>query len=345
MTSLEKQLRRYKPAWLGDRKEDTYILTRQGLEKNQVFIYLATIAGGLALGLVSPDIGTVLEYALWPVLGLLLYTTFTQVPLTHLRDAFTDSRFLIAAVVGNFIAMPLVVWALLVLSPDDPAVRLGILMVLLVPCTDWFITFTQIGGGDTRRAITFSPISLLLQIALLPVYLWLFLGEGFTTSVAHGDMLAAFVGLILVPLIAAFITEKWAGCDEKHSSLIARLGWFPVPLLAVVIFIIAVSQVGLVAGSGALLGHLLVVFVCFLVVAGALAKVFAMFFRLPPDQGRVLAFSFGTRNSFVVLPIALALPPSFEVVAVVIVFQSLVELLGMVVYLWWVPKRLFPVTA
>jgi hypothetical protein len=38
----------------------------------------------------------------------------------------------------------------------------------------------------------------------------------------------------------------------------------------------------------------------------------------------------------------LALPPSHELAIVAIVFQSLVELFGMVVYLWWVPHRLFP---
>ena len=46
-----------------------------------------------------------------------------------------------------------------------------------------------------------------------------------------------------------------------------------------------------------------------------------------------VAFSFGTRNSFVVLP--LALPVSLEMAVVVVVCQSLVELLGMIAYLRW----------
>ena len=44
------------------------------------------------------------------------------------------------------------------------------LLVLLVPCTDWFITFTRLGGGDTLRAITVTPLNLLVQLLLLPVY-------------------------------------------------------------------------------------------------------------------------------------------------------------------------------
>lgn len=49
----------------------------------------------------------------------------------------------------------------------------------------------------------------------------------------------------------------------------------------------------------------------------------------------------GTRNSFVVLPLALLLPAGWEVAAVVIVVQSLVELFGMVAYVWVIPRHLF----
>ncbi|MFN3532583.1 MAG: arsenic resistance protein [Candidatus Brocadia sp.] len=321
------------------------MLTRQALEKNQVFIYLAAIAIGLITGIFLPGIGEAFESVLWPVLGVLLYTTFSQIPLTHLRDVFAEPRFLIVATVGNFVLIPLVAWILMILAPDDPAVRLGVLLVLLVPCTDWFITFTQLGGGDTKRAIAFAPISLLLQIVLLPVYLWVFIGKGFAVTLARGEMLVAFAGLILVPLIAAFITEKCVERGYIRPVLLKHLGWLPVPLLAIVVFIIAISQVNIVIGSVSLLSCLLVVFSLFLVAAGWIAKVFAILFRLPPEQGRVLAFSFGTRNSFVVLPVALALPSSFELTVVVVVFQSLVELLGMAAYLWWVPKKLFPVPA
>lgn len=79
----------------------------------------------------------------------------------------------------------------------------------------------------------------------------------------------------------------------------------------------------------------------FLLLAGLIAWALARALQLPADQGRTLAFSLGTRNSFVVLPFALALPAGWEVAAVVIVVQSLVELFGMVFFLWWIPGRLF----
>ena len=41
------------------------------------------------------------------------------------------------------------------------------------------------------------------------------------------------------------------------------------------------------------------------------------------------------------LPFTLALPAGWETTVVVVVFQSLVELFGMLAYLWWLPQRLF----
>lgn len=318
------------------------MLTRLSLEKFQVMIYLAAIGCGLVAGALLSGSVAVLEAMLWPILGVLLYTTFTQVPLGHLCGVFTDFRFLAAAVMGNFVLLPIAVCGLMTLIPDEPAIRLGVLMVLLVPCTDWFITFTHLGRGDARLAIAFSPVSLLLQIILLPVYLWAFLGESFVVTLAHSEMLTAFAGLILLPLMAAYLTEKWVERSQHRNSLLDQLAWFPVPLLAMVVFLIAATQVSVVMKATFFLGQLLLVFVAFLIIAGLMARFLARQLTLPTAQGRALAFSLGTRNSFVVLPLALALPPPFELTVVVIVFQSLVELFGMAVYLWWVPKRLFP---
>lgn len=318
------------------------IIHRQALEQYQVFVYLGAILAGLAVGLAMPGIAPVLQWLIWPVLGLLLYATFTQTPLRHLGQAFVDSRFLTAAVIGNFAVLPILVFGLLAYAPSDPAVRLGIALVLLAPCTDWFITFTQLGDGDAQRAIAFSPISLLLQILLLPFYILVLIGDSVTVAFATHEAILVFLGLIVTPLTLAYFTQCWAESRKNEGLWLERLAWFPVPLLAAVVFMIAASQIGAVMASVSILSHLLIIFSAFLAAAGLIARSIATLFSLPPRQGRALAFSFGTRNSFVVLPLALALPASWEIAAVVIVFQSLVELFGMAVYLWWAPKILFP---
>ncbi|MDR7423268.1 MAG: bile acid:sodium symporter [Armatimonadota bacterium] len=310
------------------------------MERHQVWFYLVGILAGLRVGSTAPALAPTFETALWPALGVLLYATFTQVALTRLPEAFRDRRFMSAVLTGNFLIMPVVVWGLLAFLPREPAIRLGVLLVLLVPCTDWFITFSHLSGGDTHRAIVLTPVNLLVQIALLPLYLWLFTGETFSDILAAGRIVRVFVALIVLPLLAAWLTERWAEHRTERAGLVGRLGWLPVPLLTLVVFLLAASQVHTVFGALPVLGHVLGVFLGFLVAAAVIGTATARLFALPPAASRTLMFSFGTRNSFVVLPLALALPAPWQAAAVVIVFQSLVELFGMVAYLWVVPRLL-----
>jgi arsenite transporter len=53
-------------------------MTRQQLERHQVWIYLVAILVGLVLGSAAPGVSEPFEALLWPLLGLLLYATFTQ---------------------------------------------------------------------------------------------------------------------------------------------------------------------------------------------------------------------------------------------------------------------------
>src|SRR5690625_6701862 len=91
-------------------------------------------------------------------------------------------RFFLTALVANFVLRPMLVWALVGLVPADDALRLGLLLVLLVPGTDWFITFTQLGRGDTARAVALTPVNLVLQLVLRPVYRWRLAGPRFTSA-------------------------------------------------------------------------------------------------------------------------------------------------------------------
>ncbi|GGC64395.1 arsenic resistance protein [Marinobacter halophilus] len=310
---------------------------KAALERHQVWLYLAAILAGMVTGWLWPSVTGAFEVLLWPGLGILLYATFTQIPLTHLATAFRDGRFNLALVLGNFVIMPIVVWLLLLLAPADPAIRLGLLLVLLVPCTDWFISFTHLGGGDSARAIAASPILLILQIILLPLYLWLFLGKEMVSADLTGHLLPVFFGLILTPLLLAWLTEKAGEKKPAVKGYIEVLGWLPVPLLALVVFLIAASQITLVLETGRILPMLAVIFTIYLVAAALVGKLLSHAFALPGAKGQTLAFSFGTRNSFVVLPFAIALPELWSLAIVVIVFQSLVELFGMTAYLKWLP--------
>ncbi|UZD66220.1 arsenic resistance protein [Marinobacter sp. AN1] len=318
---------------------------RETIERHQAWAYLVAVVFGLVVGWTSSLGDSVPDYLIWGLLGVLLYATFTQTPLTHLSDVFQDRRFMGALLTGNFLVMPAIIALLIWALPDNDALRLGVLLVLLMPCTDWFITFTHLGKGDSTRAIAATPVLLIAQLALLPLYLWLFLGNQFDVNLELGrHLLPAFVGLIIVPLILAFLTEKWGEYSGKATALIRSMGLMPVPLLTVVLFIVSMTQVSQIDSTGPLIWPLMILFPAYLLAAALVGKTLQRVFRLPVATGRTVIFSLGTRNSFVVLPLALSMPEAWATVVVVIVVQSLVELFGMMFYLRWVPSRLLPNT-
>ena len=317
-------------------------MNRLTLERHQVWIYLAAILVGLLFGGKRTADGTLLELLIWPTLGALLYATFVQVPLLDVRAAFRDRRFMVAVLLGNFVFIPLLVAAALLLLPDNRPLQLGVLLVLLVPCTDWFVTFAQLGRGSAARAIAITPVNLLLQLLLLPVFIWVWLPDAhLETSVFSDPMVLAPLLLLGLTLVAAALTGRWAQESPAGRAWQELTAWLPVPLLASVLFLISATQAATVVGSADILLAVLPIFLMFPVIVALIARVLAHWLALPMEAGRTLAFSMGTRNSFVVLPVALALPAGWELTAVVIVFQSLIELLGMVFFLWWLPSRLF----
>jgi ACR3 family arsenite efflux pump ArsB len=314
------------------------------MERQQSWIYLTFILAGLAIGLGFPNATSRLDAFLWPLLGGLLYATFTRVPLTRIGQGMKDWRFLAALLLGNFVVIPVALGVLMRFLPVSSAVQAGVLLVLLVPCTDWFISFTHLGKGDAGRAIAAAPVLLIVQLMALPVYLWLFLGAEWFQVALSSHLISAFAGLILTPLALAWVTERLAERSPSARWLVHGLGMLPVPLLALVVFVIAASQVTAAAGLTGMLMQVLLIFVAYLIFAAFLGKTLGRLFRLPTRSARTLTFSFGTRNSFVVLPVALTLPEAWQAAVVVVVFQSLVELFGMVAYLRWVPSKLIPDT-
>lgn len=308
-----------------------------GLERHQVPIYFAAVLLGSAVGLLWPGAASALEVTIWPVVGILLYVTFLQVPLLQFRQALSDVRFLAAMLTANFVFVPLVVWGLLWLLPPSPPILLGAALVLLTPCTDWMNTFTLLGKGDAHRTLAATPLLLITQIILLPVFLWLLLESDSSRMVATGPFLQAFVGLVMLPLSLAWLTEWWGKRSERVARWIGMSSPLPVVLLSLVVLVIAASQIQQVLDHARQLTQVTLIFALYLALAAIIGRLTVWLYSLPPRSGRGVIFSTGTRNSFVVLPLALALPAEWQLAVAVIVIQAFVEMLGMLVFIRLVP--------
>lgn len=323
---------------LGNYRRDQSVQNiRESLENNQVIIYFAAVIMAAAVALMVPGVSA-LEIAINPALALMLFVTFLQVPLADLGRAFTRARFLIALLATNFIAIPLLVACLIQFLPADPMIRLGVLFVLLTPCIDYVVTFSHLGRADARLLLAATPALLIAQMLLLPAYLNMLLGDAAANLVQLGPFVHAFIWLIVIPLILAAIVQLWAAKTAAGERVSAALGLLPVPATALVLFIvIAALAPQLEAAIDATL-KVIPVYVAFAVIAPLIGWTIARLFKLEAPAGRAVAFSASTRNSLVVLPLALAVPGAIPILPAIIVTQTMVELISELIYIRLMPK-------
>ncbi|MBZ6494533.1 arsenic resistance protein [Natrinema longum] len=318
------------------------MLSKEWLQRRQVAIYAVAVllAGGFGLGL--PASAALFERLITPVLAVLLYATFLEVPFVRFRRAFTNGRFMALALGLNFLVVPVVVYGLTRVLPQEPILLVGALLVLLTPCIDYVIPFSDLAGGDAEQVTAATPVLLVVQLLLLPVYLWLFVGRRMADIVEAGPFLEAFFVLIGVPLTLAWLTELWANRSETGERWQATIGWVPVPMMAATLLVVIASQLPRVWDSIGQIAAVVPVYVAFLVVMPLVGRLAAGLGGLDVGEARALVFTATTRNSLVVLPLALALPAGYELAPAVVVTQTLVELIGMVVLTRVVPAWLVP---
>ena len=97
------------------------------------------------------------------------------------------------------------------------------------------------------------------------------------------------------------------------------------------------SQIAAVGSQIGSLARVVPLYVVFVVAALAIGRLAGKTTGLDVPSTRAVMFSAATRNSLVVLPLALALPAPLGIAPLAVVTQTLVELVAMVVLVRLVP--------
>jgi len=277
-------------------------MSRDWLEHHQIGLYFVAVAIAAVAGLASEGIADLAAMAITPAIAVLMYAMFLQIPFLELRQAFANRRFVGALLLANFVLVPLLVWLL------------------------------------TLPLLAATPLLLLLQLLMLPVYLKLMLGTQVDTVIAIRPFAEAFLLLIVAPLVLAVATELGARRSAAVRAWSAGWAWLPVPAMAMVLVAVIGSQIAAVARQLEVLAPLLPIYAMFMLLAPVLGAFSARLLRLAAPAARAVAFSSSTRNSLVVLPLALALPePIRGLAAAAVITQTLVELVGELIYLRTIP--------
>lgn len=292
-----------------------------------VFVASAALAG-LGLGLAT-SVGDYGQYVVIPALLVMLTGIFVQMDATQVGEVRRAKPLVIASLVLNYVLTPALAWVLGAgLLGDQPDLRIGLLLLLVTPCTDWYLVFTAVARGHAGIAAALLPVNLVLQLVLLPVYVLLLGGEA--AMVDAGTLAEAVLLMLLTPLVAAlligWLARRLKG-DQWRDGIISR--WAAravVPLLCVAVLAMFAWQAPIVADHGTELLLLLPALGGFFIILPVVATLVSKLLGLPGPQRVTLTMVATARNSPVALGIAVAAFPDRPLIALALVIGPLIEL-------------------
>ncbi|MFD0559008.1 ACR3 family arsenite efflux pump ArsB [Stackebrandtia endophytica] len=292
-----------------------------------LFVAVAALVG-LAAGVLLP-IEAFVGHLVLPALLVMLAAVFVQMNAAEVGAVRRAKTLVAISLVVNFVVVPALAWALgQGLLGGQPDVRIGLLLLLVTPCTDWYLVFTAIARGHTGIAAALLPVNLILQLLLLPVYVLLLGGQAAMVDV--GTLAESVLLVLVVPLVIALLlrwtSARFKGIDWRTRHVVRPAGNLVLPLLYVAVFAMFAWQARTVLDHGSALLTLLPPLLIFFTVVPLLSTLAAKLFRLPAAERVTLVMTTTARNSPIALAIAVAAFPDRPLIAVALVVGPLLEL-------------------
>ena len=296
-----------------------------------LFIILSAFLG-ILLGKIIPGIeqrtGSLIEVFLM----IMLFFTFLGVEIREITKSFTNLKFSVSALLINFLWTPVFAFLLAkIFLPGQMSLQTGFIMLMVTPCTDWYLIFTGLARGNVSLGSSILPLNLIVQIILLPVYLFIFMGEA--VSFDRGIIIQSISFVLIIPLTSANIAKlimKKIHCgkyfDKIFEKIIEKNDAIQFVLLCCAIISMFASQGSILAANGAVLTKLLFPLILFFVVNFFLSLFTGKKLGMPFQDIVPLIFTTSARNSPISLAIAIITFPSDPVIALVLVMGPLIEL-------------------
>ncbi|KUP04267.1 arsenic resistance protein [Bacillus coahuilensis p1.1.43] len=295
------------------------------IEKLYTFIIFTAVIIGILIGQVE-SISTNADSFIVPLLVAMLYITFLQIPFEDIKKAIKNGKFTSTSVLINFVWTPILAWLLaFVFLGNTPALYIGFIMLMVTPCTDWYLIFTGIARGNVALSTAILPLNLILQVILLPVYLLIF---GGTTGVIELSFLLESVLLVLfIPLVLTFITKFFLKNKEQfRDNLLSRLSVLPIIFLSLAIVAMFASQGQLLLENLDLMLKITIPILLFFIINFIVGQKVGQVMKFSTTDRASLSLTTLARNSPIALAIAMTAFPDQPLIALTLVIGPLLEL-------------------
>lgn len=283
---------------------------------------------GLLLGQISV-IKSFSEYLIVPFLMVMLFGLFLNIPFTNLLSSFSNLKFISANLIINFLWTPICAYLLgLLLLQEHLSLWIGFVMLMVTPCTDWYLIFTGIAKGNTSLSTAVLPVNLILQLILLPVYLFLFFGK--SGSVDTAILWESILLVLLAPFLIAQLIKYWSAKLRKTELMRKKVLPFfetaQIIFLALAIVVMFASQGEYLTKNLSVFYILLIPMLLFFLINFLVGRFASLLLKFNYKDSASLSLTTLARNSPIALAVSLTAFPNNPLISLALVIGPLLEL-------------------
>src|SRR5690606_29785166 len=295
------------------------------INKYQTGVILVAVIAGLLLG----HIAFVADYSakfIVPLLMVMLFGLFLSINISELKTSFLNVKFSLSNIIFNFVWTPIFAYILgYIFLTNELPIWIGFVMLMVTPCTDWYLVFTGVAKGNVPLSTSVLPVNLILQVLLLPVYLMLFFGK--SGNVELSSLVESILLVLVVPFVLALIAKKTIGKNSKAgTNLIQFFEKSQVLFLALAVVAMFASEGKNLIDNPNVIYKLLIPVLIFFAVTFVFSQVISKLLKFSYADKVSLVLTTMARNSPISLAIAVSAFSSEPLIALSLVIGPLIEL-------------------
>jgi len=193
-----------------------------------------------------------LVFVLGTMISMGLSLTLKQV-----TDPLRNTRFVIMALLANFVLIPAAAYVLTLVIPLDEALVTGLVLVSLAAGAPALPKLAEVAGVDTAAATGLMVLLIVATIIIMPIVLPLLLSG---VAVGFWDIASGLIVLMLIPLaLSLFVRARWEEIAASAQPYAAQASTISLLILIVLMLVLNWSNVVSLFGSGGLLASILLV--------------------------------------------------------------------------------------
>ncbi|WP_305514713.1 MULTISPECIES: arsenic resistance protein [unclassified Methanobrevibacter] len=287
-----------------------------------IIIFSAVIAGLIFSNIEITSQNT--EQLINIFLCLMLFGVFLEVPIVELKDSFKNFKFTSTSLIINFIWTPLFGYFLgSLFLKGNVDILIGFFMLILTPCTDWYLVFTKMAKGNLTLSLSILPMNLVLQIILLPIYLVIFFSSG--NTMGYAQLAYSLLIVIVIPLVAAQLVKFILNADLKEKA-VDSFSSLQICFLSLAVFCIFASQGDLLFSNLDSVVSIFIPLILFFTANAIIDLLVSEKINFTYSEYASLTMTTLARNSPLALAIAINSFPGHELISIALVIGPLIEL-------------------